>query len=541
MASPHPDPPASSWFDLSRPDNPSPEQENTEAVVEEKRPSAREPDSLAGGSGNGLEPLSLSSSSNPKAARPSSDIQQVRAIAKSWDEEDREAKQRERRRANSGNSSSHHTATTTANTAPVTIKHHAHQPFPHEKFGHHTTTDPPGATKRHEHRAFPHEKFGHGRQGLPQIQCVDTTLERAGGGVAEEAVIDDDAQCQGPSGSNSSEPGAPLLEATLVPQDSAGSQEEIPQAQIVEDLPLLAKCTPRSNGAKLFCFGVLVLITIVVLVGIVVGAGNVADGGDSTVNNNTEPSVLEQSIPTGSPTSSRPLISGGSSAIINPPVEPISNRPSTYSPTGMPTLAPTDRPTLTPTERPGESDSAITDSGPVDDFTSGITPPPAITEVPIQSEEETEAPTEAPVVETVAPTVAQDIEVTDTPTDNGLVDLLAILPEYTLAAFEDPLSPQARARLFIQYDPLYDTKGEARVIQRFVLTTLYFALGDEWDKGLASPTTDECLWFADTGSFCNDDGLMEGLLLGNNNLDLGPIPAEIGLLSFLRERGMSTL
>jgi len=151
----------------------------------------------------------------------------------------------------------------------------------------------------------------------------------------------------------------------------------------------------------------------------------------------------------------------------------------------------------------------------------------------------TEAPTEAPVVETDAPTAAPTIEVTAAPTGSDPVVLEDILPEYTLAAFEDPLSPQSRARLFIQYDPFYDTKGETQVVQRFALATLYFALGREWTNGVASPTQDECDWFDDTGSFCNEDGLMEGLLLSNNNLDLGPIPPEIGLLSSLKQLDMS--
>lgn len=282
----------------------------------------------------------------------------------------------------------------------------------------------------------------------------------------------------------------------------------------------------------------------------------------------------ETGVPTGSPTivTSAPTVGTEApvAATAEPTVTPETAEPTTAAPTDAPTAPPTTaEPTVSPTATPTETTpepSAAADSptaGLVElDYVGNNGEPPEA--FPLQVcqgdcddddecaeglvcfERETEndavpgcfglpangdycilAPSTAPVE-------------TDAPTPDGPVDLVAVLPDYTQEALQDPTSPQAFAFLFVNYDPNYDTRTQRQLVQRFSLATLYFGLGRSWTDGAVLPAQDECTWFEDTGSFCNEDGMMEALLLENNNLEGGPIPAEIGLLTDLKQVDMSS-
>eukprot|EP00797_Seminavis_robusta_P036681 Sro944_g223020.1 Leucine Rich Repeat (269) ;mRNA; r:38822-39628 len=159
------------------------------------------------------------------------------------------------------------------------------------------------------------------------------------------------------------------------------------------------------------------------------------------------------------------------------------------------------------------------------------TAPVAATDVPA---------TDAPVAETGAPTIAitqPPTILTEAPTVP--LTLIDYLPDYSVEAILNPTSPQAFALLFVNYDVNIDTRTPEQLVQRFALATLYFALGRSWTQGSVLPSEEECTWFEDTGSYCNEDGFQEGLLLENNNLEDGPIPPEIGLLTSLKVVDMS--
>jgi hypothetical protein len=147
----------------------------------------------------------------------------------------------------------------------------------------------------------------------------------------------------------------------------------------------------------------------------------------------------------------------------------------------------------------------------------------------------TEAPSAANI--TLSPTVAGVINATDPPANLTLFDLL---PEYSKSAIANPLSPQSFALSFVNYDPTAASRSAEVQLQRFALATQYFALGGRgWTNGSLTPTGPECDWFASTGSTCNDLGLQDTLMLEMNNLNDGPIPPEVGLLTALKVVDMS--
>lgn len=233
----------------------------------------------------------------------------------------------------------------------------------------------------------------------------------------------------------------------------------------------------------------------------------------------TEPPVPETDAPTVAPTA----------APVAATPEP-TEAPETVAPTPEPTEAPeTDAPTPEPTEAP-ETDAPTPEPTEAPETDAPTVAP--TTAAP------TDEPTAAPVAVTEAPTGSEPVDTT-APTARADFDLVAALPDYTQVALEDPTSPQSFAYLFVNYDPFVTERTPASLIQRFALATLYFGLGRMWTNGQVLPAQDECLWFADTGSFCNDDSFIEGLLLGANNLDNGPIPPEIGLLTTLKQVDMS--
>jgi Leucine-rich repeat (LRR) protein len=125
-------------------------------------------------------------------------------------------------------------------------------------------------------------------------------------------------------------------------------------------------------------------------------------------------------------------------------------------------------------------------------------------------------------------------EPNQTPQDEVEIDIL--LEQTSGDALMDKNSPQAMARKWLlEEDPAQVSirvDGEERVLQRYALSVLYFALdGGNWTTGDFLTGASECDW---TGVTCNDDGMDELLDLSALGLK-GSIPPEMAELSFLEK------
>ncbi|CAB9502854.1 Leucine Rich Repeat [Seminavis robusta] len=138
-----------------------------------------------------------------------------------------------------------------------------------------------------------------------------------------------------------------------------------------------------------------------------------------------------------------------------------------------------------------------------------------------------------------------------------LADAWAGLPESTILALEDPMTPQSRAYEWIMNDPNRTSYPDWKVLQRFALAVFYYSTGgEEWNlqKDWLSYTVDECSWYCRglaggvehfflhegiaelaseqelVDSACNDDEKYSNLVFTENNM-YGTLPPELSLLS----------
>ena len=124
-------------------------------------------------------------------------------------------------------------------------------------------------------------------------------------------------------------------------------------------------------------------------------------------------------------------------------------------------------------------------------------------------------------------------EANQTPLDEAEIDIL--LERISGDSLMDKSSPQSMARKWLlDEDPAQVSirvDGEERVIQRYALSVLHFALeGGNWTTGDFLTGASECDW---TGVTCNDAGMDEILDLSGLGLR-GSIPPEMAELSFLQ-------
>jgi hypothetical protein len=119
------------------------------------------------------------------------------------------------------------------------------------------------------------------------------------------------------------------------------------------------------------------------------------------------------------------------------------------------------------------------------------------------------------------------------------------LPDYTLAALDDPQSHQSQALEWIasKYENLAIDIGDAdlnRIYQQFSLATIFYATdgASAWvAKGnWLNVSVHECYWF---GCNCSADSAIDTLALSDHRLD-GTLPRELGLLSKLRQVDLSS-
>ena len=147
-----------------------------------------------------------------------------------------------------------------------------------------------------------------------------------------------------------------------------------------------------------------------------------------------------------------------------------------------------------------------------------------------------------------------------TTVSTATIDIFAdvAVPSFTLAAWENPSSPQAKAKKWLEEDPSVGTYTPDRKLQRFALATLYHSTGGgRWKNSTGwLSSKHECLWFSarvppmevimsigrKAGNTtppakaitCNSDLIYEYLLLSADSLR-GTVPPEVSLLSSLVE------
>lgn len=192
--------------------------------------------------------------------------------------------------------------------------------------------------------------------------------------------------------------------------------------------------------------------------------------------------VMETAPPTLTPTATQ------TSATATPTTIALTSAPT--GPTSVPgaiTRAPT---TLSPTE-------LATDTP-----TLGTTPPPTIATA-----------TASPTNTTASPTVPEPPS--STPSAEPTTQPEVIFPEYTLAAFNNPASPQSKAFSWMLRDPNFGLYSPNRMRQRFALATLYYSTnGDDWSIQKSSTTSRQ-----DGTDLSNRGGLLPWLSYAGHECD----------------------
>jgi len=173
-------------------------------------------------------------------------------------------------------------------------------------------------------------------------------------------------------------------------------------------------------------------------------------------------------------------------------------------PTAAITESPTDTPTRSPTRTPTSAPIAATLS-PTMQATIDMTTMPTMGDTTILDLEETDIPI------TLAPTEGPPSSTTDGPTLSPTASTMVptheppevfVLPNYTMAAIrQSAASPQAKALLWLEEDPNYESYSVFRLYQRFALATLAYATTSSimpWfhAENWLSYDAHECDWYA---------------------------------------------
>lgn len=150
-----------------------------------------------------------------------------------------------------------------------------------------------------------------------------------------------------------------------------------------------------------------------------------------------------------------------------------------------------------------------------------------------------------------------DGDTTSPPPENSFAKGLKGLPNCTVAALQDPTSPQSMAYYWLMSNPLLESYPEWQKLQRFSLATFFFSTGGNangWDlqENWLDTAIPECNWFfrsivgssQEIGAFgdqvtnyeveyadsvCDEEGHYRYLVFPKNNL-IGTIPYELSLL-----------
>mmetsp|Transcript_3203 Transcript_3203/g.5509 ORF Transcript_3203/g.5509 Transcript_3203/m.5509 type:complete len:813 (-) Transcript_3203:226-2664(-) len=199
----------------------------------------------------------------------------------------------------------------------------------------------------------------------------------------------------------------------------------------------------------------------------------------------------------------------------------VGDSPPTSAPS-VPSIVDTSAPsTSNPQQAPAPSGEAptagSTGSSPFDTFAPSASPSSTTaTSLRPTGASTSDTPTASPT--TLAPT---------------LPTVLSRLEEFSsesVQAWLEPVSPQTQAAMWLSSDPEAQTYSDQKLIQQYVLATLYYSTnGDNWKSSTSwlVEGSDECTWW---GIGCNSDGGIRSIDLANDNLS-GPLPPEIHLLS----------
>jgi hypothetical protein len=146
------------------------------------------------------------------------------------------------------------------------------------------------------------------------------------------------------------------------------------------------------------------------------------------------------------------------------------------------------------------------------------------------------------ILPTMAPTTASTTELQ--------AYMKTLLPNYSLAALEDPTSPQSQALEWLLYDHSPDVVMNytvSRLLQRYALATLYYSTNtngwrfrQQWMT--TNPNVHECEWWSSLKipgypspgrTICNDQLEYTAILLSKNYL-AGTLPPELSLITTLQ-------
>jgi hypothetical protein len=120
------------------------------------------------------------------------------------------------------------------------------------------------------------------------------------------------------------------------------------------------------------------------------------------------------------------------------------------------------------------------------------------------------------------------------PTDDPLFRFLLEVSPDGGEALLDTTSPQYASFEWLLSENNSGISSEQRLLQRYVLATLYFSTGgDDWTTApLWLTNTDECEWFSseEDDEICDANGNYVEIDLSGNNLQ-GTVPLELVLLS----------
>jgi hypothetical protein len=151
--------------------------------------------------------------------------------------------------------------------------------------------------------------------------------------------------------------------------------------------------------------------------------------------------------------------------------------------------------------------------GPFDESSTANTPSTGQTSLPIKN------------------STLEESDTTPSPTKSEVMSRLEELAPDSAEAWMDPDSPQILAAQWVMNDADAMMYSDSRLLQRYVLATLFFSTnGEEWTKSSLSwmvEWSDECTWW---GIECNVAGGVRIIRLSQENLS-GPLPPEIHLIS----------
>ena len=138
----------------------------------------------------------------------------------------------------------------------------------------------------------------------------------------------------------------------------------------------------------------------------------------------------------------------------------------------------------------------------------------------------------APWVPTIAP---ENVSPTRSPSNRASGSFRESLPAYTQESLNDATSPQSSALSWLLDSVDLDRYSDLRLVQRFVLATLYFSTnGEEWNDNEGWLTdANECDWSTEDFGSCAGQ-IYRFLILSERNL-VGTLPPEIAMLTLLVE------